>query len=214
MITSFPSVTWPSHTSLITGVQPARHGVIGNSVWSRKLDRPLTYIGDPELTKAEAIQSANAVRRGPPGRAEMRQRHLAVLQRRPIRWTGSFPTPAGPICTRNTRRPASSPSWARRASTFRKLGDWGWNKDRSTDRDVLYTKVAQYLLRSKRRIWCSYIWSRPTAWSTPMARTRRRRIKPSRKRSADRGDLEDAARAAVGRPLGPVCRLRSRLCAL
>src|SRR5215813_12410541 len=53
MITSFPSVTWPSHTSLITGVQPARHGVIGNSVWSRKLDRALTYIGDPELTKAE-----------------------------------------------------------------------------------------------------------------------------------------------------------------
>src|SRR5438034_6354355 len=56
MITSFPSVTWPSHTSLITGVQPARHGVIGNSVWSRKLDRPLTYIGDPELTKDEAIK--------------------------------------------------------------------------------------------------------------------------------------------------------------
>src|SRR5438034_7370900 len=56
MITSFPSVTWPAHTSLITGVQPARHGVIGNSVWSRKLDRPLTYIGDPELTKDEAIK--------------------------------------------------------------------------------------------------------------------------------------------------------------
>src|SRR5262245_58184532 len=56
MITSFPSVTWPAHTSLITGVQPARHGVIGNSVWSRKLDRPLVYIGDPELTKEEAIR--------------------------------------------------------------------------------------------------------------------------------------------------------------
>src|SRR4029077_16769257 len=56
MITSFPSVTWPSHTSLITGVQPGKHGVIGNSVWSRKLDRQVTYIGDPELTKAEAIK--------------------------------------------------------------------------------------------------------------------------------------------------------------
>src|ERR1043165_5124764 len=56
MITSFPSVTWPAHTSLVTGVQPARHGVIGNSVWSRKLDRPLVYIGDPELTKAEAVK--------------------------------------------------------------------------------------------------------------------------------------------------------------
>src|SRR6476660_3085253 len=56
MVTSFPSVTWPSHTSLITGVQPGKHGVIGNSVWSRKLDRQVTYIGDPELTKAEAIK--------------------------------------------------------------------------------------------------------------------------------------------------------------
>ena len=56
MITSFPSVTWPSHTSLITGVQPAKHGVIGNNVWSRKLDRPLAYIGDPELTKQEAVR--------------------------------------------------------------------------------------------------------------------------------------------------------------
>ena len=44
MITSFPSVTWPSHTSLVTGVQPAKHGVIGNSVWSRKLERALTYM--------------------------------------------------------------------------------------------------------------------------------------------------------------------------
>jgi predicted AlkP superfamily pyrophosphatase or phosphodiesterase len=47
MLTSFPSVTWPSHTSLITGVSPARHGVIGNSVWSRKLERSVVYIGDP-----------------------------------------------------------------------------------------------------------------------------------------------------------------------
>src|SRR5689334_16551937 len=37
MITSFPSVTWPSHTSLITGVVPAKHGVVGNSAWNRKL---------------------------------------------------------------------------------------------------------------------------------------------------------------------------------
>src|SRR4029453_14611428 len=56
MITSFPSVTWPSHTSLITGVQPAKHGVIGNAVWDRKNNVGLTYIGDPTLTKDEAIR--------------------------------------------------------------------------------------------------------------------------------------------------------------
>ena len=56
MITSFPSVTWPSHTSLVTGVQPAKHGVIGNTVWDRKNNRGLTYIGDPELTKDQAVR--------------------------------------------------------------------------------------------------------------------------------------------------------------
>src|SRR5688500_2682677 len=56
MLTSFPSVTWPSHTSLITGTEPDRHGVIGNSVWDAKRNRGLTYIGDPELTKQQSIR--------------------------------------------------------------------------------------------------------------------------------------------------------------
>jgi predicted AlkP superfamily pyrophosphatase or phosphodiesterase len=31
----FPSVTWPCHTSIVTGVSPARHGVLGNMVFDR-----------------------------------------------------------------------------------------------------------------------------------------------------------------------------------
>src|SRR5262245_15752540 len=56
MITTFPSVTWPSHTSLVTGTHPARHGVLGNSVFDRRAGRELTYIGDPELEKAQAVK--------------------------------------------------------------------------------------------------------------------------------------------------------------
>ena len=33
VIGSFPSVTYPSHTTMITGVQPARHGVYANGVF-------------------------------------------------------------------------------------------------------------------------------------------------------------------------------------
>jgi predicted AlkP superfamily pyrophosphatase or phosphodiesterase len=149
MITSFPSVTWPSHTSLITGVQPARHGVIGNAVWSRKLDRQLTYIGDPELTKAEAIKAPTLYDVA----------HQAGLKCGSVIW---------PCCTA-----ADSLDWiipdAGRADLHAKfttpgfvaelgkagidisqLGAWGWNKDRSTDRDVLYSKVAQYLLQKQK----------------------------------------------------------------
>ena len=30
--TVFPSTTWPTHTSLVTGVSPRAHGVVANSV--------------------------------------------------------------------------------------------------------------------------------------------------------------------------------------
>ena len=56
MITTFPSVTWPSHTTLVTGVSAAKHGVIGNNVWDRKKNKGLTYIGDPELDKDQAVR--------------------------------------------------------------------------------------------------------------------------------------------------------------
>ena len=56
MVTTFRSVTWPSHTSLITGTFPARHGVIGNSVWNRETQQEVKYIGDPVLIKDEAFR--------------------------------------------------------------------------------------------------------------------------------------------------------------
>jgi predicted AlkP superfamily pyrophosphatase or phosphodiesterase len=36
LVTVFPSVTHPSHTSLVTGVTPRRHGVVGNRVRNRE----------------------------------------------------------------------------------------------------------------------------------------------------------------------------------
>src|SRR5688500_12869793 len=37
--TVFPSVTHPSHTTLITGVSPRQHGVVGNQVRDRRTGR-------------------------------------------------------------------------------------------------------------------------------------------------------------------------------
>src|ERR1700744_1888149 len=33
---SMPTVTWPNHTTLVTGVNPAKHGVIGNNYFDRQ----------------------------------------------------------------------------------------------------------------------------------------------------------------------------------
>jgi predicted AlkP superfamily pyrophosphatase or phosphodiesterase len=42
----FPTVTWPCHTSIVTGVSPARHGVLGNMVYDRATGRELEHFGD------------------------------------------------------------------------------------------------------------------------------------------------------------------------
>jgi predicted AlkP superfamily pyrophosphatase or phosphodiesterase len=148
MITSFPSVTWPSHTSLITGVQPARHGVIGNNVWSRKLDRPVVYIGDPELTKDEAIKVPTLYDAA----------HRAGLTCGSVIW---------PCCNAATSlkwvipdagradlharytTPGFVEELSKAGIDISQLGAWGWNKDRSTERDNLYTQVAKYLLQKQ-----------------------------------------------------------------
>jgi predicted AlkP superfamily pyrophosphatase or phosphodiesterase len=145
MITSFPSVTWPSHTSLVTGVEPGRHGVIGNSVWDAKRNRGLTYIGDPELTKDESIRVPTLYDIA----------HRAGLSSGSVIW---------PCCngakSLNWMIPDSNkPDLHARYTTagfvdelklanidISQLGVWGWNKQYATQRDVLYTRVANYLL--------------------------------------------------------------------
>jgi predicted AlkP superfamily pyrophosphatase or phosphodiesterase len=42
----FPSVTWPCHTTLVTGVGPARHGVLGNHVYDRARGDVVEHYGD------------------------------------------------------------------------------------------------------------------------------------------------------------------------
>ncbi len=37
MIPSFPTVTFPNHTSIVTGQYPEHHGIVGNSFWDPKL---------------------------------------------------------------------------------------------------------------------------------------------------------------------------------
>ncbi len=56
MKTSLPTVTWPNHTTLVTGVQPGRHGVIGNSFFDRETLKDVTYLPDPVFDKDEIVK--------------------------------------------------------------------------------------------------------------------------------------------------------------
>ncbi|HEY1083676.1 MAG TPA: ectonucleotide pyrophosphatase/phosphodiesterase [Prosthecobacter sp.] len=56
MKTSLPTVTWPNHTTLVTGVQPGKHGVIGNSVFDRVTQKEIVYLPDPHFDKDEIVK--------------------------------------------------------------------------------------------------------------------------------------------------------------
>jgi predicted AlkP superfamily pyrophosphatase or phosphodiesterase len=56
MICTFPTVTWPSHTTMATGVTPARHGVIGNSYLDRRTGKAVTLLCDPVYDKDQVVK--------------------------------------------------------------------------------------------------------------------------------------------------------------
>jgi predicted AlkP superfamily pyrophosphatase or phosphodiesterase len=43
----FPSTTWPTHVSLVTGVSPRAHGVVANHILNRATQAPEDITGDP-----------------------------------------------------------------------------------------------------------------------------------------------------------------------
>ncbi len=56
MVCSFPTVTWPNHTTLVTGTTPARHGVIGNNYLDRASTAPVPFIPDPLFDKDQIVK--------------------------------------------------------------------------------------------------------------------------------------------------------------
>ena len=54
----FPSTTWPTHVSLVTGVRPRTHGVVGNHILDRATGMSQDLTGDP-------VYDAGAVLRAP-----------------------------------------------------------------------------------------------------------------------------------------------------
>lgn len=51
-----PTVTWPNHTTLVTGVTPRFHGVVGNNFFDRQSKSVVTLIQDPVLDKDQIVK--------------------------------------------------------------------------------------------------------------------------------------------------------------
>jgi predicted AlkP superfamily pyrophosphatase or phosphodiesterase len=54
---SFPTVTWTNHTTLVTGVQPGKHGVIANAYFDRTEWKKVPFIPDPIFDKDQIVKT-------------------------------------------------------------------------------------------------------------------------------------------------------------
>ena len=88
MLPSFPSVTFPNHYTLVTGLHPESHGVVGNSFWDPELKEDFFYTdplrsmqpkwwaaGEPLWVTAEKQNVTTAVHMWPGSEA-----HIARLE--------------------------------------------------------------------------------------------------------------------------------------
>lgn len=56
MKASVPTVTWTNHTTLVTGVHPAKHGVVGNNFYDRANHKRMLLLGDPDFDKDQIVR--------------------------------------------------------------------------------------------------------------------------------------------------------------
>ncbi|MCP5118756.1 MAG: alkaline phosphatase family protein [bacterium] len=143
MVTSFPSVTWPSHTSLVTGASPAKHGIIGNSVIDRATGEQISYIGDRAFTKDECVRVPtlyDAV-------------HQAGMKTAAILWPAAkgaasldWNIPEPPEELDRYVTPGLAEELDQAGISIQKLSAWGWDHGSASIRDALYARVAVHLL--------------------------------------------------------------------
>ncbi|KAK4899172.1 hypothetical protein LTR27_003402 [Elasticomyces elasticus] len=53
MLPSFPSLTFPNHFTLVTGLHPESHGIVGNTFWSPTMEKEFHYTDPARSMQAE-----------------------------------------------------------------------------------------------------------------------------------------------------------------
>ena len=72
----FPSTTWPTHVSLVTGVSPSVHGVVANHILNRRTREPEDLTGDPVYDAPDLLRAPTVYDRA----------HAAGLRTAAIDW--------------------------------------------------------------------------------------------------------------------------------
>jgi predicted AlkP superfamily pyrophosphatase or phosphodiesterase len=93
MLPSFPSVTFPNHYTMATGMYPEAHGVVGNSFWDPALEQEFYYTdperslqphwwgGEPIWVTAEKQSAKTAVHMWPGSEAHIDDLEIAYVDK-------------------------------------------------------------------------------------------------------------------------------------
>tara|TARA_R110002003_G_scaffold589_2_gene20567 strand:- start:33174 stop:34481 length:1308 start_codon:yes stop_codon:yes gene_type:complete len=93
MLPSFPSVTFPNHYTMATGMYPEAHGVVGNTFWDPKLEKEFYYTdpdrslqsywwgGEPIWVTAEKQKVRAAVHMWPGSEANIKDQEIAYIDK-------------------------------------------------------------------------------------------------------------------------------------
>ncbi|MEO8130894.1 MAG: ectonucleotide pyrophosphatase/phosphodiesterase [Bryobacteraceae bacterium] len=136
MITSNPTVTWPNHTSMVTGVPPARHSVLYNGQFIRETGKV-----DSLKSKAELVQAPTVYDRA----------HAAGLTTAEIDWVAILNAPT--ITWSFAERPSVTdgiPKEMIAAGLVSEQDVADFGKRNITYRDQIWTQAAIYIMQKHR----------------------------------------------------------------
>ena len=145
MLCSFPTVTWPNHTTLVTGVSPRRHGLIGNSYFDRAAGRKIDFLPDPLFDKEEIVKAPTIYDLA----------HAAGLKTAGVIWPATRNartlTWGVPDCgTRELWEKYTTPGWLdelRREGIPVDMQEPWCKSNGGPQRDWMYARIAAHLLR-------------------------------------------------------------------
>ncbi|HUR59913.1 MAG TPA: ectonucleotide pyrophosphatase/phosphodiesterase, partial [Opitutaceae bacterium] len=147
METSFPSVTWPTHTTLVTGVSPGRHGVLGNAYWDRAQAKRIPLLPDPLFDKEELVKAPTIYDAA----------HLAGLKTSGVNWPASrnakhldwqMPDVGDQAIYEKSSTPSLVAELRAKGIPIEKQAEWAKaGMVSKAMRDWMYTRVAEHILQ-------------------------------------------------------------------
>ena len=150
MQTVFPSVTWPTHTTLVTGVSPGRHGVLANNYYDRAQKKKIPLLPDPLFDKEEIVKVPTIYDVA----------HKGGLKTSGVNWPASrnarhldwqMPDVGDQAIYERTSTPSLLAELKAKGIPFQKQSEWAKAGNVGKPmRDWMYTRVAQHILQTHR----------------------------------------------------------------